>query len=90
MPHQYSAEKGRVSAKKKNKAKLLEEFSILNHVSEEEVTANFDKWLEAPLFGFVGRLVWQKGVDLVLEALAKFITAYGCQFYFCGFWREIF
>lgn len=84
IAHQYSVEKGRVSAKKKNKAKLLEEFSILNHVSEEEVSANFDRWLEAPLFGFVGRLVWQKGVDVVLEALPNLLKHTDANFIFVG------
>jgi starch synthase len=32
---------------------------------------------EAPLFGFVGRLTWQKGIDLILEALPALFAAGG-------------
>lgn len=31
----------------------------------------------APLFAFVGRLAWQKGIDLVLEALPAIVAAGG-------------
>lgn len=33
--------------------------------------------LTAPLFGFVGRLTWQKGIDLILEALPSLFAAGG-------------
>jgi starch synthase len=37
----------------------------------------------APLFGFVGRLTWQKGIDLILEALPALFAA-GAQLVLLG------
>lgn len=80
----YSAEKGRVVAKQKNKAQLFRELSVLNHVSEQEHSENFNAWLAAPLIGFVGRLVGQKGVDLVIEALPQLLAQTNANFVFVG------
>ncbi len=38
---------------------------------------------EAPLFGFVGRFTWQKGVDLILDAVAQLVRA-GAQLVLLG------
>jgi starch synthase len=39
---------------------------------------------EPPLVGFVGRLVEQKGVDLILEALPRIVRATDALFVLCG------
>lgn len=84
IAHRYSAQKGRVAAKRKNKAQLLKEMSVLNHIPEQAVSEQFDQWLDAPLIGFVGRLVWQKGVDLILDALPNLLTQTSANFIFVG------
>ncbi len=55
----------------KNKAKLQKEFGL-----EED--------LSIPLFGYVGRLDHQKGVDLMLEVLEKFLKDFNAQFVLIG------
>lgn len=47
----------RHTGKKKNKAAVLKEFSL--------------KGPDEPLMVFIGRLSWQKGIDLLIEALPK-------------------
>lgn len=84
ISHHYSAHKGRIAAKRKNKAKLLQEMSVLNHVTEEIVEASLDEWLDQPLIGFVGRLVWQKGVDLILDVLPSLLENTNANFVFVG------
>lgn len=84
IEHKYSAEKGRVAAKQKNKAKLLRELSVLNHVPEYEIKRSFDEWLHTPLIGLVGRLVYQKGVDLILDALPFLLENTEANFVFVG------
>lgn len=59
----YSFEKGRVAAKKVNKEALLKNWGW------DETQAK----TEAPLIGLVGRLVWQKGIDLVIELIPELI-----------------
>lgn len=84
IAQQYSAERGRVAAKRKNKAKLMQEMSVLNHVSDKEIEESFDEWLDAPLIGFVGRLVGQKGVDLILDAMPELLANSNANFIFVG------
>ncbi len=55
----------------KNKAKLQKEFGL-----EED--------LSIPLFGYVGRLDHQKGVDLMLEVVEKFLKDFYAQFVLVG------
>lgn len=59
VPFNYSVERGRVSQKKRNKQALFEHFGAQVR----------DDMLQQPLLGFIGRLVTQKGIDLILEAL---------------------
>lgn len=70
----YSAEKGRVSAKKRNKEVLLR---LLGDREPQE-------HLDVPLIGFVGRLVDQKGVDLVLQVLPDLLAQHSVRFVFVG------
>lgn len=55
----------------KNKAKLQKEFGL------KEDTA-------IPMFAFVGRLDHQKGVDLILEVMEKFLRDFEAQFILIG------
>lgn len=80
----YSVEKGRVAGKQRNKAFLIEELALLNGLSETQIQAHLSVWLNAPLIGFVGRLVEQKGIDLVLEVLPELIEQTEAHFVFVG------
>lgn len=80
----YSVEKGRVAGKQRNKTFLIEELALLNGLSETQIQANLSAWLNAPLIGFVGRLVEQKGIDLVLEVLPELIEQTDAHFVFVG------
>ncbi len=59
LPCHYSARHRYLAGKRCNKAALLEQLG-----GEKD-----DAALSAPLLGFIGRLVEQKGVDLLLEAI---------------------
>ena len=66
----YSVKKGYIKSKKENKTALLNRFAL-------------DK-SEAMLVGFVGRLVAQKGIDLVIETLPKMLKETSASFIFVG------
>ena len=70
----YSAEKGRVAAKKENKTALLNFWDVPQEVSESD----------AIVVGLVGRLVPQKGIDLVLEVLPDLLEKTDARFVFVG------
>lgn len=70
----YSAEKGRVAAKAENKKSLLDFWDL----SDESID------LDAPVVGLVGRLVPQKGIDLVLEVLPELLEETNARFIFVG------
>lgn len=74
ISYNYSAEKGRIVGKKRNKELLL---TLLGDSDPQE-------HLAIPLIGFVGRLVEQKGVDLILQALPEILEAESVQFVFVG------
>ncbi|MDT8419309.1 MAG: glycogen synthase GlgA [Desulfuromonadales bacterium] len=63
IPYHYSAKRGRVAQKKRNKQVLLERMG--------GGPAN----PEVPLFGFVGRLVEQKGIDLITAVIPFLIES---------------
>ncbi len=70
----YSAEKGRVAAKAENKRALLNHFGW----HESEIDPNI------PVIGMVGRLVWQKGVDLVLDLIPHILEQENAIFVVLG------
>lgn len=70
----YTFEKGRVAAKKINKKALLELWGW------DEAKAS----TEAPVLGLVGRLVWQKGIDLVIELIPELIEQTDAIFVIVG------
>jgi starch synthase len=82
VKQKYSSKKGRVAAKKVNKEQLLEELSILKAYPVDDDLR--EHWREAPLIGFVGRLVTQKGIDLILETLPELIHTTSANFVFVG------
>lgn len=74
ISYNYSVEKGRVSAKKRNKEVLL---TLLGDgVPEQHV--------DVPLIGFVGRLVEQKGIDLIVQVLPALLAEHDVMFVFVG------
>jgi len=74
LPHHYSVDKNYVSGKRKNKEVLL------NEVGAENVEGILDK----PLFGLIGRLVEQKGIDLLLPIIPHFIEHTQASFVIIG------
>lgn len=70
----YSAEKGRVAAKKLNKQALLDFWDLPKSEIESE----------APVLGLVGRLVPQKGIDLVLQVVPDLLEQTDARFVFVG------
>jgi len=70
----YTAEKGRVAAKKLNKKDMLSFWDC--DISEDG--------LAVPVIGFVGRLVPQKGIDLILEVLPEMLEETLARFVIVG------
>ncbi|MCY0965593.1 glycogen synthase GlgA [Parathalassolituus penaei] len=70
----YSADKGRVAGKAENKKALLNHFGW--HESEID--------LDIPVIGMVGRLVWQKGIDLVLDLMPQILEEHNAIFVVLG------
>lgn len=63
LPAHYSLRHRYIAGKRRNKQALIEQFNL--HLDENE--------LDAPLLGFIGRLVEQKGVDLLLQAIPRIL-----------------
>jgi starch synthase len=59
LPHHYSLKHHYMAGKRRNKEALLRQMGLAP--SEQD--------LDIPLLGFIGRLVEQKGIDLLLDAL---------------------
>lgn len=78
LPYHYSLKRGRVAQKKRNKQVLLEQLNVENSAA---ISA-------APLFGFVGRMVEQKGVDLICAVIPAFIQQTDACFVVIGSGQE--
>lgn len=74
IPYRYSVQKGRVAQKKRNKQALLTQMA----------GPQSEAALAAPLCGFVGRLVEQKGIDLIVDAVADWLENTDACFVFIG------
>ncbi|WFE68161.1 glycogen synthase GlgA [Thiomicrospira sp. R3] len=74
ISYNYSAKKGRVSQKKRNKEVLL---ALLG---DHDPHLHLDQ----PLIGFVGRLIEQKGIDLILQVLPELLQEQDVRFVFVG------
>lgn len=90
IAHNYSVKKGRVKGKQVNKTALLAELDRLKGVSETDSQAAMPPLLEAPLITLVGRLVPQKGIDLVLEVLPDLLEQSDAHFVFIGSGQKTF
>lgn len=80
LARRYSAHRGWVSAKAVNRAAVLEALGCPPEEARREV----------PLAGFIGRLVAQKGVDLLLEALPEVLERTSLRFVALGSGQEHF
>ncbi|MCF6265856.1 MAG: glycogen synthase GlgA [Desulfuromusa sp.] len=74
LPFHYSAQRGRVARRKQNKLALLQ------LLDKEHATA----LLSAPLIGFIGRLIEQKGIDLIIQALPELMKSTNASFVIVG------
>jgi starch synthase len=70
----YTADKGLQGAKQKNRAALLQALGADKQAASDN----------APLIGFVGRLVYQKGIDLLLEAMPTVLQQTSARFAIIG------
>ena len=64
----------RKSGKKANKKALLESLDIYD----------IDLWMQRPLFGSVGRLVEQKGIDILASAIPRLLREHDAGFIIIG------
>lgn len=80
----YSAQKGRIAGKLANKKALLSDLCLLRGESEKRSNHRMSDCLGKPLIGLVGRLVTQKGIDLVLEVLPELIEQTNANFVIVG------
>ncbi len=78
IPYNYSLQRGRVAQKRRNKEVLLDQMS--------DGRAN----VEAPLCGFVGRLVEQKGIDLIVAVIPTLIASSDACFVIVGAGQAVF
>lgn len=74
LPCNYSVQRGRVAHKKRNKLALLQMLDERNAAA----------LIAAPLLGFVGRLVEQKGVDMLIETLPVLMESSTANFVIVG------
>ena len=80
----YSARKGRVVGKQHNKAALLSGMDFLKAENGKAENPEMARWLKEPLVGLVGRLVTQKGIDLVIDVLPDLLKETTANFIFVG------
>ncbi len=73
LPHYFSAEAIQ-PGKTQNKQALLDQFGL---GADDEASAQ-------PLLGFVGRLVEQKGIDLILQAIPELLAHTAARFILIG------
>ncbi len=74
IPYRYSASYRLMANKFKNKQALLSALGVGGGIVN----------LEAPLFGLVGRLIEQKGIDLILSVVPDLLTYSNANFVFLG------
>ncbi len=74
LPHRYSVDRNYLAGKSKNKQALLNEMGAKDTQS----------LLAKPLLGLIGRLVEQKGIDLLLSVVPHFIEHTQASFVIIG------
>jgi len=80
----YSVKKGRMAAKLANKEALLSELCLYRGEKEKKSNARLANCLDKPLIGFVGRMIGQKGMDLVLDVIPEIIQQTNANFVIVG------
>lgn len=80
----YSAQKGRIVGKQTNKKALLSDLCLLRGEAEKKSNHRMLDCMDKPLVGLVGRLVEQKGIDLVLEVIPELIQQTNANFVIVG------
>jgi len=80
----YSVKKGRMAGKLANKEALLSDLCLYRGESEKKSGKRLANCVEQPLIGLVGRLVEQKGIDLVLEVIPELIEQSKANFIIVG------
>ncbi len=80
----YSAKKGRLAGKQANKKALLSDLCLLRGEEEKRSNHRMLDCLDKPLVGLVGRLVEQKGIDLVLQIMPELIQQTNANFVIVG------
>ena len=80
----YTAQKGRIAGKLKNKTALLSDVCLYRGEASERAGKRLADCLDQPLIGLVGRLVQQKGIDLVLEVIPDIIEQTNANFILVG------
>jgi len=74
LPHKYSVDRNYLAGKRKNKEALL------NKLGAKDAQSMLDK----PLLGLIGRLVEQKGIDLLLPIISHFVEHTTVSFVILG------
>ena len=80
----YSAKKGRIIGKQANKKSLLSDLCLLRGEAEKKSNHRMLDCMDKPLIGLVGRLVEQKGIDLVLQVVPELIQQTNANFVIVG------
>ncbi|MDA3808004.1 MAG: glycogen synthase GlgA [Thiomicrorhabdus sp.] len=80
----YSAQKGRLAGKQANKKSLLSDLCLLRGEAEKRSNHRMLDCMDKPLVGLVGRLVAQKGIDLVLDIMPELIEQTNANFVIVG------
>ena len=80
----YSVKKGRTAGKLANKEALLSDLCLYRGESEKKSGKRLANCVQQPLVGLVGRLVEQKGIDLVLEVIPELIEQSNANFVIVG------
>ncbi len=74
LAQNYEADNNLIDGKLANKKKLLKTFKLKTN----------NEMLRAPLIGFAGRLVEQKGIDLIIAAIANLLKSTKANFIIIG------
>ncbi len=80
IPYPYSVQKGRVAQKMRNKQHLLQTLAPARAKVDEK----------APLLGFIGRMVEQKGIDLLIETIPMLLDETSANVVLLGSGQKIY
>jgi len=80
----YSVKKGRMAGKRANKKALVSELCLLRGEGSKRTEKRLNSCMDAPLIGLVGRMVEQKGIDLVIDIMPDIIYETNANFVVVG------